>query len=227
MPLGSQPQDGRMEITEFADRADAGSHLAARLADLRGQPGLIVLALPRGGVPVAAVVAQALQAPLDVLVVRKLGFPHNEEVALGALASGGVLVRTDVPGAASVDEAYWRAVIEREQAELQRRERSYRGDRPWPALAGRTVLLVDDGLATGATMLAAVRAVQAQAPARLVVAVPVASPEAVQLLAAEANEVRTVLTPAHFRAVGLWYRDFTQTTDEQVLAALGTSGPRP
>ena len=215
---------GRMPSNEFADRADAGRQLARRLVrEVGGSAGLIVLALPRGGVPVAAPVAQALHAPLDVWVVRKLGFPHNEELALGALASGGTLVRSDVPGAADVAQAHWQAVIDREQQELQRREQRYRGSRPAPALGGRTVVLVDDGLATGATMLAAVRAVRAQAPQRVVVAVPVAAPEAVQLLAAEADEVCALLVPAALRAVGLWYRDFDQTTDEQVLALLAST----
>lgn len=208
---------------EFKDRRDAGRKLAAALAGWRGQPGLLVLGLPRGGVPVAWEIAHALGAPLDVLVVRKLGYPGQEEYAMGAIASGGVRFMDDSPLAWPVSEAEVEAVVAREQAELVRRERLYRGERPPLALGGRVLLLVDDGLATGATMRAAVMAARAGRPQRIVVAVPVASREAVQSVASVADEVVSAFTPEHFRAVGLWYQDFGQTSDEEVCRLLAGS----
>lgn len=205
---------------EFKDRRDAGRKLAAVLAGWRGQPGLLVLGLPRGGVPVAWEIAHALGAPLDVLVVRKLGYPGQEEYAMGAIASGGVRFMDDSPLAWPVSAAEVEAVVAREQAELVRRERLYRGERPPLVLGGRVLLLVDDGLATGATMRAAVMAARAGRPQRIVVAVPVASREAVQSVASVADEVVSVFTPEHFRAVGLWYQDFGQTSDEEVCRLL-------
>jgi predicted phosphoribosyltransferase len=175
-----------------------------------------VLALPRGGVPVAWEVAQALGAPLDVMVVRKLGFPGQEELAMGAIASGGVRVMGDLEGVWPVPERVVDAVVAREQAELARREKLYRGGRPPLDLSGRVLLLIDDGLATGATMRAAVMAARAGNPQRIVVAVPVASREALQFVGAVADEVVCVYAPDHFRAVGLWYQDFAQTSDEEV-----------
>jgi len=204
----------------FQDREQAGLRLADALAAWRGLPDLIVLALPRGGVPVAAVVARELHAPLDILVVRKLGHPGQEEYAMGAIASGGVRVRAE-PGDWPVSASVLDQIVRREQAELQRRERAYRGDRPPPSLVGRPVLLVDDGLATGATMSAAVQAVRAQAPSRIGVAVPVASREAVAAVGALADEVICPVVPEDFRAVGIWYRNFDQTSDEEVKALLG------
>jgi len=203
----------------FQDREQAGLRLADSLAAWRGLPDLIVLALPRGGVPVAAVVARELHAPLDVLVVRKLGHPGQEEYAMGAIATGGVRVRAE-PGDWPVSSAVLDQIVQREQAELQRRERAYRGDRPAPSLQGRPVLLIDDGLATGATMSAAVHAVRAQAPARIGVAVPVASREALATVGALADEVVCPVVPEDFRAVGLWYRNFEQTSDEEVKVLL-------
>ncbi|MDN8611828.1 phosphoribosyltransferase [Variovorax ginsengisoli] len=201
---------------EFKDRRDAGRALAKALEAWRGRPGVLVLALPRGGVPVAWEVARALGAPLDVLVVRKLGFPGQEEYAMGAIASGGVRVMGEADAGWPVSARELEAVVAREQAELVRREQRYRGGRPPLDLAGRVLILVDDGLATGATMSAAVQAARAGYPKQVIVAVPVASTEAVQSLSALADEVVCLFTPEHFRAVGLWYQDFTQTSDEEV-----------
>ncbi|MDM0083836.1 phosphoribosyltransferase [Variovorax sp. J31P179] len=201
---------------EFKDRRDAGRALAKALEAWRGRPGVLVLALPRGGVPVAWEVARALGAPLDVLVVRKLGFPGQEEYAMGAIAPGGVRVMGEADAGWPVSARELEAVVAREQAELVRREQRYRGGRPPLDLAGRVLILVDDGLATGATMRAAVQAARAGNPKQVIVAVPVASTEAVQSLSALADEVVCLFTPEHFRAVGLWYQDFTQTSDEEV-----------
>jgi len=205
---------------EFKDRRDAGRKLANALGAWRGRTDVLVLGLPRGGVPVAWEVAQSLGAPLDVLVVRKLGFPGQEEFAMGAIASGGVRVMGDMDGGWPVSERAVEAVVAREQAELVRRERLYRDDRAPLALAGKVLLLIDDGLATGATMCAAVKAARMGRPERIVVAVPVASREAVQSVGTLADEVVCVSTPEHFRAVGLWYEDFGQTGDEEVCALL-------
>ena len=203
----------------YPNREQAGTRLAQALAAWRGRQDAIVLALPRGGVPVAAEVARALDAPLDILVVRKLGHPGQEEYAMGAIASGGVRVRAE-PGDWPVSPSVLDEIVQREQAELQRRERAYRGDRPAPSLQGRPVLLVDDGLATGATMCAAVQAVRAQAPSFIGVAVPVASREALAAVGALADEVVCPLVPDPFHAVGLWYRDFDHTSDDEVKALL-------
>ena len=202
--------------------------LARQLGAYAAQPGTIVLGLPRGGVPVAWEVARALQAPLDVAVVRKLGLPGHEEYAMGAIAAGGVRVMTGAAADRDVPAAAVDAVVARETAELARREAAYRGGRPPPVLAGRTVILVDDGLATGATMRAAVRAARLQAPAHIVVAVPVAAQSSCAELRAEADEVVCAMTPAHFHAVGQWYDDFEATGDDEVralLAAAPADGP--
>jgi putative phosphoribosyl transferase len=208
----------------FADRREGGRVLAGALQHLRGRAGLVVLALPRGGVAVGYEVARALEAPLDVFVVRKLGYPGHEEYAMGAIASGGVRVMNDVPGP-EVPAAEIERITRREQAELSRRERLYRGNAPPLALAGRTVVIVDDGLATGATMRAAAQAVRQQGPAHLVVAVPVGAPETCEDLRVVADEVVCPGQPVHFRAVGLWYRDFPQASDDEVrqLLAQGTT----
>jgi predicted phosphoribosyltransferase len=213
----------------FRDRTEAGRVLAERLAQYAGRPDLIVLALPRGGVPVAYEVARALHAPLDVFLVRKLGVPGHEELAMGAVATGGVRVLNEqVVRALRIPDAAIETVARREQQELARRERLYRGDRPPPDVRGKTVILVDDGLATGATMLAAVRALRQQQPARIVVAVPIASRETCELLREEVEDVVCAVTPEPFRAVGLWYEDFSQTADEEVreLLAAPVSGAR-
>ena len=205
----------------FGDRTEAGRLLAAQLEKYAGKPDVIVLALPRGGVPVAYEVARALHAPLDVFVVRKLGIPGHEELAMGAVATGGVRVLNDqVVRVLAIPDYVIDAVATWELRELERRERLYRGDRPPPDVRGKTIILVDDGLATGSTMLAAVRALRQQGPARIVVAVPVASPEICDLLKAYVDEVVCAATPEPFYAVGLWYRDFSQTTDEEVRELL-------
>jgi putative phosphoribosyl transferase len=203
----------------FRDRHAAGRALAEALEHYRGCRELLVLGLPRGGVPVAFEVAHALQAPLDIFVVRKLGFPGHEEYAIGAIASGGVRVMNPLAGVEVSPEAL-AEVIAREEDELVRRERVYRGERPAVSVRGRTVIVVDDGLATGSTMRAAVQSIRQQHPVRLVVAVPVGATETCEQLAGEADEVVCVATPSPFRAVGLWYREFAQTTDEEVHALL-------
>jgi len=208
----------------FRDRTEAGRLLTARLEKYAGKPDVMVLALPRGGVPVAFEVAKALHAPMDVFVVRKLGIPGHEELAMGAVATGGVRVLNDqVVHVLGIPDYVIAAVVDWETEELKRRERLYRGDRPPPDVRGKTVILVDDGLATGSTMLAAVQALRQQGPARIVVAVPVAAPDTCELLKAHVDEVVCAATPEPFYAVGLWYQDFSQTTDEEVRELLGRS----
>ncbi len=203
------------------NRRVAGQALAEALKSYAGRDDVIVLALPRGGVPVAAEVARALGVPLDVMLVRKLGLPGHPELAMGAIASGGVRVMNDdVVRRLSVSPAAIEAVAEAEGRELARRERAYRGERPWPDLKGRCVILVDDGLATGATMHAAIDAVRAQQPACIVVAVPVAPPDTVRTLEALVDEVVCPLQPQSFMAIGQWYQDFTQTSDGEVITLL-------
>ena len=212
-------------MTAFRDRADAGLALAAGLTHLAGEDGLLVLALPRGGVPVAAEVARALGAPLDVFLARKLGVPSRPELAMGAVAAGGVRVlHQSVIDALAIPPDVIDAVATREGGELSRREQAYRAGRPPPDIAGRTVVVVDDGLATGATMRAAVAALRAMRPRRLIVAVPVGARETWEGLAAEADELVCVLTPPDFHAVGQWYDDFTQTTDDEIRALLALKG---
>jgi predicted phosphoribosyltransferase len=208
----------------FRDRRDAGQKLASRLAAYADRPDVLVLALPRGGVPVAYEISQALHATLDVFVVRKLGLPGHEEFAMGAVATGGVRVlNRDVVEQLNMPSHVIDAVTHRERQELKRRERAYRGLRPSPDVSGKIVILVDDGLATGSTMRAAVAALKQQHPARVVVAVPVASPETCQDLRREADEVVCLVTPEPFYSVGLWYQDFSQTTDDEVRALLETA----
>jgi putative phosphoribosyl transferase len=205
----------------FRDRRDAGRRLAASLAGYAGRPDVVVIALPRGGLPVAHEVARALNVPLDVFVVRKIGVPHQEELALGAIATGGVVVHNEaIERELGLTAEEVERLATRERAELERRERLYRGDRPPLAIAGKTVLLIDDGLATGATMRAAVRAARRLGPARIVVAVPIAAQSTCRELAREADEVVCVLTPEPFSAVGLWYDDFAQVSDDEVRSVL-------
>jgi len=205
----------------FKDRAEAGRVLAAYLDRYEDRPDVLVLALPRGGVPVAYEVAQALQAPLDLFLVRKLGVPGHEELAMGAIATGGVIVlNSGVVEGLGIPEEVVGEVAARERQELERRERAYRNGRPPPEVAGRTVILVDDGLATGSTMRAAVEALHRLQPARIVVAVPVGSAETCMGLRAEADEVVCARTPEPFHAVGLWYEDFRPTTDDEVRELL-------
>jgi putative phosphoribosyl transferase len=208
------------EGASFRDRCDAGQALAARLTQHRGR-GVLVLGLPRGGVVVAAEVARALGAELDVLVARKLGSPGSAELAIGAVtANGGRFLNDDVIAALGVSEPYIAAVTGVQRAEARRREALFRGGRPAPRLDGRTVILVDDGLATGATMRAAVRSARQQAPERLIVAVPVGSREACAALRGEADEVVCLYEPPDFGAVGSWYHHFEQTEDEEVQRLL-------
>jgi putative phosphoribosyl transferase len=215
-----------MRNRPFRDRREAGRLLASRLAAYANRPDVLVLALPRGGVPVAFEVARALGAPLDVFVVRKLGVPGHEELAMGAIATGGVRVLNDqVVRALRIPEYVIEAGAGKERQELARRERLYRGDRPFPDVRGRTAILVDDGLATGTTMQAAVRALRQQQAARIVVAVPLAAPETCQELSEEVDDIVCAVTPEPFEAVGLWYEDFSQTTDEEVGDLLARSAP--
>lgn len=207
--------------SRFRDRTDAGRRLAAELGGYAGRSDVLVLALPRGGVPVAYEVAAALGAPLDVFLVRKLGMPGHEEFAIGAIASGGVRVlNEDTLREYGVTHQQVDAVVEAEQRELERREQQYRGLRPFPDVAGRTVILIDDGLATGSTMHAAVRALREERPAHIVVAVPTAPPETCADLRAAVDEIVCLTTPEPFYAVGLWYEDFSQTTDDEVRMLL-------
>lgn len=213
--------DYRDNRQRFADRRQAGAELGARLAHYRGQGDLVVLALPRGGVPVAHEVARALGAALDVFVVRKLGVPGHRELAMGAIASGGVRVlNKDVVDWYRIPPAVIDEVAREEQVELERRQQMYREGRPPVELRGRTALLIDDGLATGSTMKAAVEAVRAHGPSRIVVAVPVGAPDTCRELAGIADEVVCVRTPQPFSAVGQWYVDFSQTTDAEVRELL-------
>jgi predicted phosphoribosyltransferase len=209
------------ENRRFRDRHEAGRQLAQALDRYAHHANTIVLALPRGGVPVAYEVARALDAPLDVFLVRKLGAPGHEELAMGAIATGGVrVVNEQVRALLHVSDDAIAHVAAREQAELERRERVYRGDAPAPTLGGRTVIIVDDGLATGSTMRAAAEALRAHGPRWLVVAVPVAAPETCNDFRDLVDDVVCVHTPERFQAVGLWYDDFSQTTDEEVRALL-------
>jgi erythromycin esterase-like protein/adenine/guanine phosphoribosyltransferase-like PRPP-binding protein len=206
-----------MEPGLFRDRSEAGRRLAEKLAHYANRPDVLVLALPRGGVPVAYEVARALSAPLDVFVVRKLGVPGYEELAMGAVATGGVRVLNDnIVAGLHIPDYLIDAVANRELEELRRRERLYRGGRPPPDVRGRTVILVDDGLATGATMLAGIKALRQLEPAGIVVAVPTASPDTCEALRAEVDEVICAITPEPFEAVGRWYEDFSQTSDDEV-----------
>jgi putative phosphoribosyl transferase len=201
----------------FKNRAQAGKLLAQQLASYAHRSDVVVLALPRGGVPVAFAVAMALGVELDILLVRKLGMPGQEEYAIGAVGSGGVRVlQAGVPGLMGVSEQTVEAITQREQAEIVRRERLYRGAHPAPVLAGRTVILVDDGIATGSTMLAAVEVARRQGAGRVVVAAPVAPPDTVQTLEPKVDELVCLSSPPMFRAVSQWYREFDQTSDEEV-----------
>jgi putative phosphoribosyl transferase len=201
----------------YRDRREAGRYLAQKLADYADRSDVLVLALPRGGVPVAYEVARVLGAPLDVFLVRKLGVPGHEELAMGAIASGGlVLLNQEIVRALGIGSSLINEVISTQRTELERRDRQYRGDRPPPDVHGKTAILIDDGLATGASMRAAVAALRQQHPARIVVAVPIAAPSTCAEFRDEVDEIVCARTPEPFRAVGLWYEDFTQTTDDEV-----------
>jgi predicted phosphoribosyltransferase len=225
-----------MSLQPFRDRREAGRALAQALAAYARRPDVLVLALPRGGVPVAHEVARALAAPMDVFVVRKLGVPGQDEFAMGAIAGGGIQVlHHEVVQALDISDEAIAAAVQREKKELERRERLYRAGRSPVEVRGRKVILVDDGLATGATMQAAVQALRLQQPARIIIAVPVGAPDICERLRMQADELVCVLMPEDFRSVGHWYADFSQTTDEEVCALLAQArghtaeapGPRP
>ncbi|MDX1442742.1 MAG: phosphoribosyltransferase [Gammaproteobacteria bacterium] len=211
-------------LKRFTHRREAGKELARRLSDLKGRNDLLVLALPRGGVPVAAEIASHLDARLDVLVVRKLGMPGHPEFAMGAIASGGArLLHDRMIRRAGINRQQLEAVVEREQAELQRREKAYRDDRPFPEVKDKTLLLVDDGLATGASMRAAIEALRDSGAAKLIVAVPVAPPELHHVFEAITDRYVVALEPPIFNAVGEWYVEFDQTSDGEVRQLLSES----
>jgi len=209
------------ELTRFRNRVEAGRLLAKRLMAYQNHPNALVLALPRGGVPVGFEVAKALQLPLDVFLVRKLGVPGHEELAMGAIASNSepifqsnILRQLDLP-ISTIEQ-----VVSRQQLELQRRENLFRADRPPLDLAGKDLIVVDDGLATGSTMLAALQAIRQQIPARIITAIPVASKDALQLISYLSDEVICLLSPEMFYSVGIWYEDFQQTEDREVIDLL-------
>jgi putative phosphoribosyl transferase len=201
----------------FKNRADAGRKLAARLTRYADRGDILVLALPRGGVPVAYEVAKELKAPLDIFLVRKLGVPGHEELAMGAIASGGVrVINEELVNYLGIPDEVIDAIAAVEQRELERRAVAYRDDRPQPEVTDRIVILIDDGLATGSTMRAAAASLRLQKPRRIVVAVPVSSPETCDEFRREVDEIICGVTPQHFQGVGLWYDDFSQTSDEEV-----------
>lgn len=211
----------------FKNRTAAGQLLAGQLSNYANRSDMLVLALPRGGVPIAFEVAKALNATLDVFLVRKLGVPGQKELAMGAIASGGVRVlNDDIVKGHHLSEVAIEKVAAKEQRELERRERLYRDDRPAPEIGDHIVILVDDGLATGATMRAAVRTLRQQHPAQLIVAVPIAAPETCREFESEADKVVCAETPSRFFGVGLWYEDFSQTTDEEVCDLLKQAANR-
>jgi putative phosphoribosyl transferase len=212
----------------FRDRNDAGRRLAEELSGYADRRDVLVLALPRGGVPVAFEVARALRAPLDIFLVRKLGVPGHEELAMGAIATGGVrFVNEEVVNYLRIPGEVIDAVAADEQRELERRERAYRDERPPPNVRGKTAILVDDGLATGSTMRAAAAALRRQGPAAIVVAVPVSSPETCDEFRDEVDDIVCTVTPRPFRGVGMWYEDFSQTTDEEVRELLARAEDVP
>jgi putative phosphoribosyl transferase len=212
------------------DRYEAGRRLATALGGYASHPNLLVLALPRGGVPVGYEVARALHGPLDVMLVRKLGVPGQEELAMGAIASGGIqIVDEEVVDAFRIPERVIADVAAREALELERQERTYREDRPYPSIPGKSIILVDDGLATGSTMRAAAAALKSQRPEHLAVAVPVAPPETCKELSREVDQIVCLLTPRPFVSVGSWYQDFSQVDDDVVreLLQLGSLAGQP
>lgn len=211
----------------FENRSDAGRRLAQELMEYENRDDVVVLALPRGGVPVGYEVAQALCAPLDIILVRKLGVPGHEELAMGAIASGGILVLNhEVVETLQIDHADIHAAAARERQELERREQAYRGSAPRPGVRGKIVILVDDGLATGASMLAAVDSLRQKEPKKIVVAVPTAAPETCRQFEALVDQIVCAATPEPFRGVGLWYEDFSQTSDEEVRDLLAQAESR-
>lgn len=211
-----------MSYMIFKNRVDAGKLLANKLVHFKNQPGLLVLGLPRGGVPVASEIARELQAQLDVLIVRKLGHPQWPELAIGAIATGDICIFNHYTlQSAALNDAQLNAIIDREKNELNRREKLYRGNKPPLAIEGNTIILVDDGLATGATMAAAIKALRQKKPKQIIAAIPVSSVDALRRIQELADEVICLQVPAEFSAVGCWYHEFTQTTDDEVRALLG------
>lgn len=214
-------------ITRFRDRTEAGGLLAEKLAGYADKPDVIVLALPRGGVPVGAQVARRLNVPLDVFVVRKLGLPGHPELAMGAIAIGGVrVINRELVEGLQIPELVIDAVVAQEQEELARRRHAYRGDLPAPQVRGKTVILVDDGIATGSTMIAAVAGLRQLGAGRIVIAAPVIARSTFHQIRHAAEEVVAVLAPEEFQGVGQWYEDFSQTTDEEVRELLGATNHR-
>jgi len=210
--------------TQFRNRSQAGELLARKLTKYANLDDVLVLALPRGGVPVAFVVAQSLHAPLDLLIVRKLGVPGHEELAMGAIASGGIrILNRQIVEMISVSQPAIDAVVDREERELERRERTYRQGRPAASIRGRTVILVDDGIATGSTVRAAIEVLRRQEAGRIVIATPTIAASTRREMGREADEIVAVLNPEEFYGVGQWYEDFSPTTDEEVQALLGAA----
>ena len=208
-------------MDKYIDRFDAGKVLAKFLKEYYNKPDVIVLALPRGGVPVAYEIAKSLAVSLDVFIVRKLGVPWHEELAMGAIASGGtVIFNEDIIQMLNVSKTEINQVIQSEQDELKRREQMYRGDRVFPVLTDKTIILVDDGIATGATIQAAIKGIRQHNPAKIIVAVPVAATETYETIKKLADQIICPQTPSHFYAVGAWYENFSQTTDEEVFDLL-------
>lgn len=208
-------------IQQYIDRYHAGKILAAELSAYANRDDVLVLALPRGGVPVAHEIAIALAAPLDVFIVRKLGLPWHEELAMGAIAMGGTVVfNQDVLNQTNISQTEINQVIKAEEEELKRREKKYRGSKPFPALAGKTIILVDDGIATGATMRAAILSLRKYNPDKIIMAVPVGANSTIEEMSALADEIVCPLRPEYFSAVGKWYQNFSQTEDEEVYSLL-------
>ncbi|SHF35120.1 putative phosphoribosyl transferase [Microbulbifer donghaiensis] len=207
-------------MTPFENRVEAGRMLAEALRDYANRKDVIVLALPRGGVPLGLELVRALHAPLDLMLVRKLGVPGHEELAMGAIASGVRVLNDDVVRGCGISDEALEQVARAEQAELERRAKRYRGDKPWPELKDRCVILVDDGIATGATMEVAARAVRQQQPAFIVLAVPVAPPSSLHRFSSLVDRIECLMTPESFWAIGAWYHDFSQLSDEQVIAMM-------
>lgn len=214
-------------MTPFENRVEAGRLLADALRSYADRKDTIILALPRGGVPLGLELARVLKAPLDLMLVRKLGVPGHEELAMGAIASGARVLNDDVIRGTGVSDEALEAVAREEEAELERRAKRYRGDRPWPDLKGRCVILVDDGIATGATMEVAARAVREQGPDSIVLAVPVAPPSSLARFTSLVDKIECLMTPESFWAIGAWYRDFSQLTDEQVIAMMAEAEELP
>lgn len=217
-----------MKMLPFADRIDAGRTLAGAMTAFRGGKDVLVLALPRGGVPVAAEVASALHAPLDLMIVRKLGVPGQEELAMGAVASTGARVlNTEVIAALGITSAQVEWEVHQELAEIERRQKVYRGDRPYPSLTGRRIILIDDGIATGATVRVAIDAARGRGASSVSVAVPVAAADSLAQVAREADQVVCLFTPRPFVAIGQWYEDFAQVTDDEVTRILACHWSSP